>query len=157
MTSSNGNIFRVTGPLCGEFTGHRWIPLSKASDVELWCFLWSVPWIKGWVNKRQAGDLRRHRAHYDVIVMNRSCLERWSADIRVHLHYWWNSTHTEVKPSIRQRVVMAPRDNGNMYMGWQQHDIADVSLGIMLNSSALGQNGRHFCRRPFEVHFLEWK
>ena len=27
MTSSNGNIFRVTGPLCGEFTSHRWIPL----------------------------------------------------------------------------------------------------------------------------------
>ena len=23
MTSSNGNIFRVTGPLCGEFTGDR--------------------------------------------------------------------------------------------------------------------------------------
>ena len=29
MTSSNGNIFRVTGPLCGEFTGDRWIPLPK--------------------------------------------------------------------------------------------------------------------------------
>ena len=43
MTSSNGNIFRVTGPLCGEFTGHRWIPLTKVSDAELWCFLWSVP------------------------------------------------------------------------------------------------------------------
>ena len=28
MTSSNGNIFRVTGPLCGEFTDHRWIPLT---------------------------------------------------------------------------------------------------------------------------------
>ena len=28
MTSSNGNIFRVAGPLCGEFTGHRWIPLT---------------------------------------------------------------------------------------------------------------------------------
>ena len=36
MTSSNGNIFRVTGPLCGEFTGHWWIPLKKASDAELW-------------------------------------------------------------------------------------------------------------------------
>ena len=34
MASSNGNIFRVTGPLCGEFTGHRWIPRTKASDVE---------------------------------------------------------------------------------------------------------------------------
>ena len=40
MTSSNGSIFRVTGPLCGEFTGHRWIPLTKASDAELWWFLW---------------------------------------------------------------------------------------------------------------------
>ena len=36
MTSSNGNIFRVTGPLCGEFTGHQWIPHTKASDAELW-------------------------------------------------------------------------------------------------------------------------
>ena len=43
MTSSNGNIFRVTGHFCGEFTGHRWIPRTKASDAELWCFLWSVP------------------------------------------------------------------------------------------------------------------
>ena len=69
MTSSNGNIFRVTGHLCGEFTGHRWIPLTKASNAELWCFVWSAPWINGWVNNRKAGDLRRHRDHYDVIVM----------------------------------------------------------------------------------------
>ena len=43
ITSSDGNIFRVTGHLCGEFTGHRWIPCTKASDAELWCFLWSAP------------------------------------------------------------------------------------------------------------------
>ena len=43
MTSSNGNIFRVTGPLCGEFIGDRWIPRTKASDAELCCFLWSAP------------------------------------------------------------------------------------------------------------------
>ena len=29
MTSSNGNIFPVTGLLCGEFAGHRWIPLTQ--------------------------------------------------------------------------------------------------------------------------------
>ena len=39
MTSSNDTIFRVTGPLWGESTGHRWIPLTKASDTELWYFL----------------------------------------------------------------------------------------------------------------------
>ena len=27
-------------------------------------------WIIGWVNNRVAGDLRRHRAYYDVTVMN---------------------------------------------------------------------------------------
>ena len=27
-------------------------------------------WINGWVNNREAGDLRRYRAHYDVIVMD---------------------------------------------------------------------------------------
>ena len=26
-------------------------------------------WINGWVDNREAGDLRRYRAHYDVIVM----------------------------------------------------------------------------------------
>ena len=39
MTSSNGNIFRITVPLWGEFTGHRWIPLIKASNAELDVFL----------------------------------------------------------------------------------------------------------------------
>ena len=39
----------------------------------LMCYLFCV-WINGWVNTREAGDLRRHRAHYDVTVM----LLRWA-------------------------------------------------------------------------------
>ena len=72
MKSSNWNLFRDAGPLCGVFTGHRWIPRTKARDAELWCFLWSAPWINGWVNNREAGDFRRHRVPYDVIVMPNS-------------------------------------------------------------------------------------
>ena len=68
MTSSNGTIFRVTGTLWGEFTAHRWLPLAKASDAELWWFFIWV-WTNSWANNRNAGDLRHHRAHYDVIVM----------------------------------------------------------------------------------------
>ena len=30
-------------------------------------------WINDWVNNREAGDLRRHRGHYVVIVMNGMC------------------------------------------------------------------------------------
>ena len=29
--------------LYGEFTAHRWIPLTKTSDTELWCFFLSAP------------------------------------------------------------------------------------------------------------------
>ena len=34
--------FRVTDHLCGEFTGRRRIPRTKASDAEVGCFLWSA-------------------------------------------------------------------------------------------------------------------
>ena len=36
-------FFYVTGPLWWESTSGRCIPLTKASDAELWCFLWSAP------------------------------------------------------------------------------------------------------------------
>ena len=34
MTLSNGSFFRLAGPVWGESTRHRWIPLTKASDAE---------------------------------------------------------------------------------------------------------------------------
>ena len=65
MTSSNGIMFCVTGHLCGEFTGgHLCILRTKALMFSFICV-----WINGWVNNREAGDLRRHRTRYDVIVM----------------------------------------------------------------------------------------
>ena len=70
MMSSNGNIFRITGQLCGEFSGPRWIPRTKASGAELWLMFSMICfWINDWVNNRKAGDLRHYRAHYDVTVM----------------------------------------------------------------------------------------
>ena len=47
----------------------RWIPGTKASDAELWCCFFICAWINDSVNNREAGDLRRYHAHYDVIVM----------------------------------------------------------------------------------------
>ena len=39
-------------------------------------------WIKCWVNNREAGDLRHHRAHYDVIVMTKKILPCVGSHIR---------------------------------------------------------------------------
>ena len=78
MASSNRNSFIVTGPLCGEFTGHRWIAGNSPVTVEFpsqrsvtRCFdaFFICASINGSVNNSEAGVLRRHRAHYDVIVM----------------------------------------------------------------------------------------
>ena len=66
MTSSNGNIFRVTGHLCGVFTGPRWIPRTKASDAELWCIfdLRQNKWLSkqswGWWFETLSCPLWRH-------------------------------------------------------------------------------------------------
>ena len=38
MTWSNGTIFHHSGHLCGEFTGLRWLPRTKASDARFDAF-----------------------------------------------------------------------------------------------------------------------
>ena len=52
--------------LCARI--HRWLPPHKGQ----WrgALMFSLIWTNGWVNNREAGDLRRHRTHYDVIVMH---------------------------------------------------------------------------------------
>ena len=62
MTSSNGNIFRVTGHFCGEFHKGQWRGALMFSSPDLRL-------DKQLSKYCEAGDLRRYRAHYDVIVM----------------------------------------------------------------------------------------
>ena len=33
----------ISGPLWEESNGHQWIPFTKASDAEVWGFLWCAP------------------------------------------------------------------------------------------------------------------
>ena len=35
-------------------------------------------WINGWVNSREAGDLRRYRVHYDVSVMAKNGIDAFT-------------------------------------------------------------------------------
>ena len=88
-------------PLWGEST-NGWIPLTMIDDVIKWkhfprdgpfvrgihrssvnsphkgqwrgalMFSLICVWISGWVNNREAGDLKRYCVHCDVIVMQRT-------------------------------------------------------------------------------------
>ena len=74
ITSSSGNIFRVTGPVWGEVTG--WFPsqrpVTRSFDVFFDLHLNHI-----WANHRDAGDLRRHCAHYDVNTIEFLLLCDW--------------------------------------------------------------------------------
>ena len=56
----------------GEFPSQR--PVTQSFDF---CLIYA--WTNGWVNNRETGDLRRHRAHYDVIVLA----------VRITDPLWW--------------------------------------------------------------------
>ena len=49
-------------PVTSEFPAQR--PVTHSFDV-----FFDLRRINGWVNNHEAGDLRRHRLHYGVIVM----------------------------------------------------------------------------------------
>ena len=75
MTSSNGNIFLRNWPFVRGI--HRSPVNSPHKGQWRGALMFSLicAWINGWVSNCKAGDLRRHRAHYDVIVMT-----LWSYD-----------------------------------------------------------------------------
>ena len=65
----------------GEFPSQR--PVTRALMFSLTC-----TWLMGWVNNREAGDLRRHRAHYDVTAI--WMIVHWTTSCRliilIHFH-----------------------------------------------------------------------
>ena len=96
MTSSNGNISRVTGPLCGEFTGPGEFPsqrpvtrsfvvffdlrLNKRLSKQLW----------GWWFEKQSRSLWRHCNDANVGVM--STCDTWNScfcDDHIVLATWY--------------------------------------------------------------------
>ena len=64
MTSSNANIFRVTGLCKGNPPAISQMPVTRSFDV-----LFDLRLNKRVSKNRDAGDLRRRRAHCDVTVM----------------------------------------------------------------------------------------
>ena len=67
MTSSSGKNF----PRCWPFV--QWIHRTPVNSHWRGASMFSLirAWINGWVKNGEAGDLGRHRAHYDVTIVNK--------------------------------------------------------------------------------------
>ena len=126
MTSSNAKKFRVTGRLCGEFTGYP----HKGQWRGALMFSLICAWINDWINNRKAGDLRHHRYHYDVTVMFR-----------------WIPSRAPRETSIIHLYL--PRDGG--VSGWRLKGIQwDVNQSWPCTFKSLYWKKHHFLReQPF--------
>ena len=68
-------------------------------------------WINNWVNNREAGDLRRYRAHYDVSVIWEPCIIRqpWRS------HGWFGLVLNFVTSVIRNNLANVDKKSLTLY------------------------------------------
>ena len=117
MTSSNKNIFRVIGPLCGN-SPHKgqW---RTALMFSLIC-----AWTNGWVKNWDAGDLRRHRTQNDAIVITKYPNSIWP-----NVDIW----HHTCRLAYSRYWVAACRIQASSWTNDENRDISNISGTKSLN------------------------
>ena len=108
--------------------GHRWIPLTKASEAELWCFVWSTPQQ----TFEQTSDLRHHRPHYDVTnatTKHKKVQSMFWLDVLIRLMIIWHQwriyllNHIPTFPLSQKSLIFFCITHGH---GAVQGDASDV-------------------------------
>ena len=103
MTSSNGNIFRHAGHFVQWI---HWSPVYSRHKGQ-WggalIFSLICAGINGWVNNGEAGNLRRHCAHYYVTVIELCwyvCCRRVWPDTIMRISKWLENYHQRLVHSL---------------------------------------------------------
>ena len=138
MTSSNGNIFRLTGHLWEETTDHRWISLTKASDAELWYFLWSTPGQTAEQTLDTPVIWDTHGAHYEVIVMAHDHVTSlWTYIGKTSLYY----ILTQDNVSLDHEILFAVRLESHWFDAstWWRHQMETFSALLALFGESTGR------------------
>ena len=100
MTSWNGNIFLVTGPLCGEFTSHRTVTVTRRFDVffDLRLNKWLSKQSWGWWFETLSCPLWCHcnALGLGILLMLLSSLLYWVVVMYVDIpSYFFHISHEE--------------------------------------------------------------
>ena len=65
------------------------VNLHKGQRLGALMFSLICAWLNGWVNNREAGDMRRYRTHYDVTAMNTHMILSRCQHIIARLQLFW--------------------------------------------------------------------
>ena len=104
-------------------------------------------WIKGWVNNRKTSDFRRHRAHYDVVVMlcygrpcfNGTCL-LWSYR---PVGYMYVLIHSDICDSTHHKRTKEFNRVQLWYDCWRHRWITNCFLGITVYEYGIRRQTRN--------------
>ena len=148
MTASNGNIFRVTGPLCGEFTGPGEFPTQRPVtrsfdiffDLRLNKRLSKQP--RGWWFETQSWSLWRH---CNAMLRVNQLLSNQYLVVYFPSMGWWChvSSHISVNIGVGNGLSPARR--------WP------LCLVLNVLTHLPGQDGRHFTDIFFRCTFVNEK
>ena len=149
--SHDGVIKRKHFPRCWSFV--RWIHRSPVNFPRKgqWrgalIFSLICAWINGWVNSHEAGDVKRHRGHYDVTVITANC-----GGTSMHFFFYKHITtnHTTLVKSVKMI-----RLNMKDIMEWPIFDqyLTIVILRMML----IGARPSSPYTKSFWVHLFALK
>ena len=141
-----------------------------------WALMFSFicAWTNGWVSNWCAGDLRRHRAHYDITVMffNFSIANTGPGDYRIIA----GNINRNRQSQVRDVLEMIPHESYNTRL--YEHDIAllriaplnlnndarticipaagsDTAIGTMLTASGWGNLDTGNSKSPWWRHQME--
>ena len=153
MTSSNGTIFRVTGPLCGEFTGPGEFPAQRpvTRSFDVFLDLGLNKWLS---DNREAGDLRRHHGHYDVNVMLNLKLDVFilrGLGNTYELGYYWSRSWIEICLLPTKMLVMSPLSEHRSFKTYLNKTL----MIVWLSRKYLLENYRHFISEAKQLMILK--
>ena len=75
-------------------------------------------WINGWVNNRDAGDLKRYCAHYDDTALTLDYI-KWTVPIIDNGSQWWYMREANMMDSMS---IKFKRDNAIYSESWLTHN-----------------------------------
>ena len=141
MTSSNGNIFRVSGSLWKEI--HR-LPVDSPHKGQ-WrgalMFSLICAWTNSWANNRDTVVLRRHRARYNVIVAYSFLhLVSWFPRNKCCGHIFQNKLHSKQLNYISVKSALFPPGNQRTipqytppHLWWHWDTGVQICIRVALN------------------------
>ena len=158
MTSSNGNIFRVTGPLCGKFTGPGEFPTQRPVTRSFDVFFdlrpnkrLSKQW-RGWWFETLSRPFWRHRNVSGVITRDQgkvhakgegqrskvkvtevtTHLNRFRTVTPVWIHiWWWNDTYSLML--LRRGALLFLAATKQLYEWFSPSVCLSVCLSVRLS------------------------